>query len=350
MPSKKYPRDPNAPKRPTRPFIHYMKDVAQSVKEEMPSSTVDGLNTRPSVPKECARRWAAMASQDKEKYQELFREDSKRYEIAMKNYKPSVVFVEQKRLAKLHNSSVKKPDISTVPQMFRSYFDYVATTWAGVAASLPRLEPDQVQGEIWRRWCEGEPRGSVRQDENQNVVAGKKRKRRNRKTKMAEDTPRAPQLAYQLFQNNMKEELRKQLPDLSYNDIVRSLAAKWKMLTEEQKKPFFDLEREDRIRFETEVQEKLKNEKELRVELRAQIEDLKETAKNCPNISEVETEVSNDDLEIVEGMDEVNDSDSSSEIEKGEDVMKNIATKPQFTSSEEESSGVSDMENGQEEM
>merc|ERR1712096_55280 len=243
--------DPNAPKRPTRPFIHYMKDVAQSVKEEMPSSTADGLNTRPSVPKECARRWAAMASQDKEKYQELFREDSKRYEIAMKNYKPSAVFVEQKRLAKLHNSSVKEPDISTVPQMFRSYFDYVATTWAGVAASLPRLEPDQVQGEIWRRWCEGEPRESVDWDKNQNVVAGKKRKR-IRKTKIVEDTPRVPRMAFQLFQNNLKEELKKQLPDLSYNDMVKSLAAKWKMLTEEQKKPFFDLEREERTKYEME--------------------------------------------------------------------------------------------------
>ena len=95
--------------------------------------------------------WQKMVTH--EKYHEKFKEDSKQYQEAIKNYKPSPEFVEKARLAKLHNTSVTNHErnISSVPHMVRSYFVYLASSCSKVAASLPHLEPDQVQEEVWRR-------------------------------------------------------------------------------------------------------------------------------------------------------------------------------------------------------
>eukprot|EP00092_Neocalanus_flemingeri_P037491 GFUD01040823.1.p1 GENE.GFUD01040823.1~~GFUD01040823.1.p1 ORF type:complete len:293 (+),score=105.92 GFUD01040823.1:44-922(+) len=262
MPRKRFPKDPDAPKKPTRPFLFYMKEVAKSVKVEMTST----VGTGSGVPRECARRWAAMGSEEKEKYHEMFREDDKRYQMALKDYKPSAEYMEKKRLAKLHNTSVNDECSATVPQMVKSYFDFVAGSWAGVTESLPGLDPDQVQQEIWRRWCEGEPGESGGQnkqgwDGNQNVVK-KKNKKRNRKKKIDSDNPRAPRPAFQLFLATIKDELVKQLPDLAYRDMVSNVAAKWKVMTEQQKEPFFELERAEKQMYETEIREKLNSEKE----------------------------------------------------------------------------------------
>ena len=281
-----------------------------------------------------------MEHEEKEKYYEMFREDTKRYQMAMQDYKPSAQFLEKKRLAKLKTSTLSNHGISTdtVPQMVKSYFGYVAGSWAAVAASLPGLEPDQVQEEILRRWCEGEPGGSEGQgwDENKNVVA-KKTKKRNRKKKIDPDTPRAPQLAYQLFLNTLKEELMKQMPDLTYTDMVRHVVAKWKVLTEEQKEPFFELERAEKERYERELGEKVKN----KPEIEAPIKDLKEPAKGSPCVvNEMKPEELNDKVEIVKGMeDESSLLDDSNEIE--DDKKKSsIATRIHFSSNEEDSSEI----------
>jgi len=261
MAKKKYPRDPNAPKKPTRPFLYYMMDVAKSVKEEMGLTSGDGLNIRSEVSKECGRRWSIMTSAEKEKYHEKFKEDSKRYEEAVKNYKPSPEFIEKARLAKLHNTSLTNPErnISSVPHMVRSYFEYLASSWSKVAASNPKLEPDQVQEEVWRRWCEGEPGGSS-MDMNQNLVK-KPTKKRNRKKVVkdpaSENEPKAPRQAFQIFLATMKEELEKQLPDMSYADMLKHVSAKWKVMTYEQKRPFIEFERSEKENYDALIKEKM---------------------------------------------------------------------------------------------
>jgi len=304
MAKKKYPRDPNAPKKPTRPFLYFMMDVAKSVKEELGLTSGDGLNIRSRVSKECGRRWSIMTTEEKEKYNEMFKEDSKRYQEAVKNYKPSLEFVERARLAKLHNTSVINPErnISSVPHMVRSYFDYLASSWSKVAASLPKLEPDQVQEEVWRRWSEGEPGGSS-MDVNQNVVKKPTKKRLRKKVvkdPASVNEPKAPRQAFQIFLTTMKEELEKQLPDMSYADMLKHVSAKWKVMTYEQKVPFFEFERTEKEKYEVQMKEKInKNvaiivgvEKEMDIELKPNLE--------VENKSNVGDDIKLDDMKVDE--------------------------------------------------
>ena len=99
---KKHPRDLNAPKKPTRPFIFFLISVRKSVQEELGFATGNG-----EVSKECGRRWASMTPGEKEKYNKMFREDNKRYQEASKDYKPSPEIVENARLSKLHKRLAK---------------------------------------------------------------------------------------------------------------------------------------------------------------------------------------------------------------------------------------------------
>jgi len=355
MAKKKYPRDPNAPKKPTRPFLYFMMDVAKTVKEELDLTMGDGLNIRSEVSKECGRRWSIMTTEEKEKYHEKFKEDSKRYQEAVKDYKPSPEFVEKARLAKLHNTSVTNPErnISSVPHMVRSYFDYLASSWSKVAASLPHLEPDQVQEEVWRRWSEGEPGGSS-MDMNQNLVK-KPTKKRIRK-KVVKDPananePKAPRQAFQIFLATMKEELEKQLPDMSYADMLKHVSAKWKVMTHEQKIPFLEFERSEKDKYEVLMKEKMnKNvaitvvaEEERDMGLQpntdAEIKDTKIDDMKVDDEQETPdgTDSLKDDSDLKESKLEIDLSDTSDNEGDGQD-MRSSATRLSSSSSDDDTS------------
>ena len=190
-----------------------------------------------------------MSPEEKQKYLEMSREDTKRYQEAVKNYMPGPGFVEKV-----------------------SYFDFLASSWANVANSFPRLKPGQVQEEVWRRWCKREQSESSGQshagDENLNV---KKPKRRISKKVINNsnnvDASEAPKLAFHYFQIAMKEELEKCLPDMPFSHMVKHVTAKWKMMTDEQKVPFFNLER----KYEGQINEERNN------DLAASCDDVKES-------------------------------------------------------------------------
>ena len=222
-------------KKPTSPFVYFLMDVTESVKKELGFNRRWGFNIQSLVSKECGEKWASMTPGEKQKYLEMSREDTKRYQLAVKNYKPCPGFVEKV-----------------------SYFQFLASSWANVADSIPRLKPCQVQEEVWRRWCKREQSESSGQrhagDENLDVKKFKRRiskKVNNNYTNV--DAPEAPKLAFHFFQSTMKEELEKCLPDMPFTHMVKHVKAKWKVMTDEQKVPFFNLER----KYEGQIKEKM---------------------------------------------------------------------------------------------
>jgi len=268
---KKLPKDPNAPKKPTRPYIYFLLEVRKEVSEEM-NKNHDEVVTHHEISKECARRWSTLPAEKKEKFHEKFREDQKRFREAMKSYTPSPDFLEKVRLAKLNNSSGRKafvtnpghdPNIVKVPHMIRAYFDYMASTWSSVAASHPRYSPGQVQDEIWRRWSQGGNGnggvGSSIFDENHNIEKKQPKKRTRKRTALKNPLPRPPRQAFDCYLETLTEEVRKLRPDLSDSEMHKLVSAKWKDMTDVQKFPFFEVERKEKQRYEVQmkkVQEK----------------------------------------------------------------------------------------------
>jgi len=78
---RKKAKDPNAPKRALSAFFWFCNDERPKVKESMPEASVG------EVAKELGRRWNAISSDVKQKYEALAAKDKARYEKEMKGYK-----------------------------------------------------------------------------------------------------------------------------------------------------------------------------------------------------------------------------------------------------------------------
>ena len=270
--TKKIPKDPNAPKMPNRPFIFFSMEVNKEVKEELSKEPsvlggeanfqLQGKIATVEIAKACGIKWNALSETEKEKYNVLYKEDTKRYQEEMKSYTPSAEYLEKVEKAKLENSrnTNNNPDLSTakVPHMVRAYFDYLTTTWFRVAASNRRLNPQQVQEEIWRRWSRGESGGGGAScndwDENRNLKKPPRKRMRPPPASSKSSTPTPPlKPAFQYFLEQMKGELRKHLPDLPDSEVVKHVSAKWKVMTDVEKEPFFVLEKEGKEKHEDQL-------------------------------------------------------------------------------------------------
>jgi len=261
---KKLPKDPNAPKKPTRPYIYFLMDVRKKVSQEMTKEHDEVGTHHHEVSRECARRWALLPAEKKEKYHEKFREDQNRYREALKSYTPSPDFQEAVRLAKLNSTGSKAyvstprhdPNVVKVPHMIKAYFDYMANTWASVAASHPSYNPGQVQNEIWRRWSQGDNGGGLGSsvfDENQNIEKKQLKKRTRKRTAAKNPLPRPPRQAFDCYLETLTDEVRKLRPDLSDGEMHKLVSAKWKEMTDVQKLPFFEVERKEKQRYEVQM-------------------------------------------------------------------------------------------------
>jgi len=315
----KLPKDPNAPKKPTRPYIYFLLEVRKEVSEEMNKNHDEVVNHH-EISKECARRWSALPAEKKQKFHEKFIEDQNRFREAMKSYTPSPDFLEKVRHAKLNNSSGRKafafvtdpghdPNIVKVPHMIRAYFDYMASTWSSVAASHPRYSPGQVQDEIWRRWSQGGSGsnggvGSSIFDENHNIEKKQPKKRTRKRTALKNPLPRPPRQAFDCYLETLTEEVRKFRPDLSDSEMHKLVSAKWKDMTDVQKFPFFEVERKEKQRYE--VQMKKVQEKEVTNKENESKEDPVRMSGNMQNKVVIRPDVADIDEKVAVTQDQLN--------------------------------------------
>ncbi|KAH7341976.1 high mobility group box domain-containing protein [Rhizoctonia solani] len=72
------------------------------------------------------------------------------------------------------------------------------------------------------------------------VVAGKKRGRAPKEGKRIKDpnAPKRPATSYIMFQNDIREELRRKHPGLPYKELLGKVSEAWSGLGEDQKKAY----------------------------------------------------------------------------------------------------------------
>lgn len=77
------------------------------------------------------------------------------------------------------------------------------------------------------------------------IAAADKKKGKKEKKERDPDMPKRPISAFFLFQNAVRQEMKQSLPDTASNaDLQQALAAKWKELGAEAKKPYVDANEE----------------------------------------------------------------------------------------------------------
>lgn len=86
------------------------------------------------------------------------------------------------------------------------------------------------------------------------------RAHKRRKRKLREGKPKASVSAYMLYVCSARPDVVKQNPDISFQEIGKTLGQQWRNLSEEDRKLYNDKALEDRKRYEREIEEWKKNE------------------------------------------------------------------------------------------
>jgi len=95
--------------------------------------------------------------------------------------------------------------------------------------------------------------GSKRHGTEQDDVEGTVKKRRIVSKRVKDpDAPKRAASSYIFFQNDLRQELRKQHPDITPAEIMTRVSKQWSEMTPEQKAPYERLQAEAKQRWETE--------------------------------------------------------------------------------------------------
>lgn len=96
------------------------------------------------------------------------------------------------------------------------------------------------------------PSKSVETHAATNTKTKRKRKRKKKKKK----GPKKARSAFVYFGMEYRPKIRQENPDMKFAEISKAVGAKWKGATEEEKKPYFDKQAEDKLRYQEEMRNK----------------------------------------------------------------------------------------------
>ncbi|KAI9511283.1 high mobility group box domain-containing protein, partial [Russula earlei] len=95
--------------------------------------------------------------------------------------------------------------------------------------------------------------GSKRHGTEEEDVEGATKKRRTISKKAKDpDAPKRAASSYLFFQNDLRQELRKQHPEISSAEVMSRVSKQWAEMTSEQKAPYERLQAEAKQRWEAE--------------------------------------------------------------------------------------------------
>jgi len=226
---KKKLRDPNAPKKPAPAFLKWSMAERDGIKQELG-------NLKPGeMGKELGRRWAVLNPEIKQIYHDRYQEDKKAYDEARGNYNPSAEYIRQRG-----QGPPKKP-----PPSFLKWSMYERDE---IKKEMGKLSPPEMGKELGRRWAALTP--EVKQvykerynQENEmykqalaNYVPSEwelslKKQKRTRKSKNG----KKPASAFLKWAADERSEIKKQLGNLSPEDMKKVLAKRWENLPPEEK-------------------------------------------------------------------------------------------------------------------
>ena len=85
------------------------------------------------------------------------------------------------------------------------------------------------------------------------MAKGKEKKEKKQKrAKKDKDAPKRALSAFFFYNQERRETLKKEKPDLNNKDIIRTMSAEWNALSDEKKKPYIEKAEADKKRYEAE--------------------------------------------------------------------------------------------------
>ena len=79
-----------------------------------------------------------------------------------------------------------------------------------------------------------------------------KKERKTKKAKKDKDAPKRAIAAFFFYNQQRREKLKKEKPNLDNKEIIKTMSAEWNALPDEKKKPYFAKAEADKKRYEAE--------------------------------------------------------------------------------------------------
>jgi len=79
-------------------------------------------------------------------------------------------------------------------------------------------------------------------------------KPKKKKQKKDPNAPKRPANPYMFYQSDVREQTKKEFPDLKMTDLAKKIGQKWKDLSDAEKKPYVDKASDDKKRYEKEME------------------------------------------------------------------------------------------------
>jgi hypothetical protein len=79
------------------------------------------------------------------------------------------------------------------------------------------------------------------------------------KRKKDKNSPKNPQNAYMFFCNSNRASVKKDNPEMDAKNIIKTIAGRWRTLSDEDKKPYAEMAEKDKIRYKGEMSDYAKN-------------------------------------------------------------------------------------------
>lgn len=87
-------------------------------------------------------------------------------------------------------------------------------------------------------------------EEKEKESSGKDKKKRQKKDKNA---PKRGTTGFMAYSNSIRSTIQAQNPGMKITDVSKEIGAKWKLLTAEEKIPFDEIAKKDKLRYEAEM-------------------------------------------------------------------------------------------------
>ena len=222
-------QDLSAPKRSPPAFFLFVKVKGPQLKELNPK-TPHG-----QIVKECGKFWRNMSDSEKAPYREEEQNLRAQYHVDVEKWKEAKKKEEKEAQEKLEEERRKL---------------------------IPLLESDEPESAEVIAAVIAAPRENLLNPHYEKVVQPvlgysdnildkpRARKRKNHNgTRADDDSPKRPPSAFFLFVGHNRPRMKLEYPDLSYQDMIKTLSQNWKALTDEQRRPFRDREEELREQY-----------------------------------------------------------------------------------------------------
>ena len=173
-------------------------------------------------------------------------------------------------LSKLLNNSSgrsrKKKDLNAPKKWKTGYIFYCTENRSEVKEANPDFSATQITTELAKKWKslsdkdkkkyeDMSQKDRVRYDGEMTSYEPPSDSETTKKSRKKEKTgPKRPTQAYIFFCKSQRDVVKRENPDMNGKNVTAELGARWKALSEDEKKPYLALVEEDKKRYESEKQ------------------------------------------------------------------------------------------------